>query len=141
MGPLFVQAVCRGLLLVTMTLPYLLLKGFFRNKVLSEGDMFVCRLFFPKIFTKGVCWWHVYMWVFFPNPFTKGCAILIERPNTRTYLKRTPSSHAKFKCVRAQWATLLIMEDVGGSLIFAKVINTDIIKVATKLACGTHPIK
>ena len=47
------SVVCLSLLLVTMTLPFLLLKAFY-DKTLSVGDMFVCGIFFPKIFTKGV---------------------------------------------------------------------------------------
>ena len=39
------------MLLMTMTLPYLLLKAFC-DKVLSVGDMFVCGFLLPTIFTK-----------------------------------------------------------------------------------------
>ena len=41
--------------LVTITLPYLLLKVLC-HKALIISDVFVCGFFFPKTFTQGVCW-------------------------------------------------------------------------------------
>lgn len=41
------------MLLVTMALPYLLPKTSC-DKTLIVGDMFACRVFFLKIYTKGV---------------------------------------------------------------------------------------
>ena len=43
------------MLLAMMTLPCLL-PGDFYEKISSVGDVFVRKLFFPKILTKGMCW-------------------------------------------------------------------------------------
>ena len=62
------------------------------------------------------------------------------------YLPKLPPSNlanspTKIKNVGDQWVTLLIMEDDECSLIYAKMTNSNIIKVATKLTCTTtHPL-
>jgi hypothetical protein len=47
----------------------------------------------------------------------------------------------KLKRVIAWWIALLIMEDGGCRLIFAKVTNPNIIKAAGKSSRITHPPK
>ena len=43
------------------------------------------------------------------------------------------------QCERVQWLALLIVEDGGCTLIFAKVTNPNIIKVSTKAMCINRP--
>ena len=49
-------------------------------------------------------------------------------------------SGTKIKRVKARWIALRIMEDGGCSLIHVKVTNPNIIKVAAKSPCITHPL-
>ena len=51
-----------------------------------------------------------------------------------------PTSGTKIKHVIARWIVLLIMNDGGCSLIFAKVINPNTINATTKSSCITHPM-
>ena len=46
----------------------------------------------------------------------------------------------KIKRVIAWWIALLVMEDGGCNLIFAKVTNPNIIKVAAESIRITHPL-
>ena len=48
------------------------------------------------------------------------------------------TSGTKIKCVIAQWIALLIMEDGGCSLIFAKVTDPNIINAVAKSPCITY---
>ena len=50
-----------------------------------------------------------------------------------------PTSPTKIKRVIAWWIAFIIMEDDECSLIFVKVTNPNIMKVAAKLLCSTHP--
>ena len=52
-----------------------------------------------------------------------------------------PNSPTKIKHVRAQLVALLIMEDVGCTLMYANVANPNIIKVATKPTFMSHSPK
>ena len=65
----------------------------------------------------------------------------IRPPNVSKLLPlNVPTLSTKFKCVIAWWITLFIMEDGGYSLIFAKVTNANIIKVAIKSPWITHTL-
>ena len=67
------------MLLVTMALPYLLLEASC-DKTLTVGDVFVCAIFFLKIYTERVVNNMFVCGLFFSRIFAKGCAILVECP-------------------------------------------------------------
>ena len=77
-----------------------------------------CRIVFLLYNTHNASWWapHIHM----------------PPPNMAT-------SATRFKHVIARWRGLLIMEDGGCGLTFAKVTNPDIIKATAKSPCITHP--
>ena len=69
------------MLLVTMALPYSLLETSC-DKTLSVGDVFVCAVFFLKIYTKRVVNNMLCLFVDFSflQCLPRGCAILVECP-------------------------------------------------------------
>jgi hypothetical protein len=59
-------------------------------------------------------------------------------PHNHMLPPKLPTSRTKIKHDNARWITLLIMEDVGCNLTFAKVMtNTNIIKAVAKSPCIT----
>ena len=52
-----------------------------------------------------------------------------------------PNLLTKVKHVISRWIAILIMEDGGCRLTFVKMTNPNVIKVATKSSCITHPLK
>ena len=51
-----------------------------------------------------------------------------------------PSFGTRIKRVVVGWITLLIMEEGGCSLTFAKFTNPKIVNAAAKSSCITHPL-
>ena len=137
------------MLLVTMALPYSLLETSC-DKTLSVGDVFVCAVFFLKIYTKRVVNNMLCLFVDFSflQCLPRGCAILVECPTwSRTsrfalnyLIHNAPLSicNIKYKCTPPHTHTSFCLNGANeiSFTIDTHVLNQNLLPLTMSQGCN-----